>query len=302
MNRRIIIFAVLLAALGSVAQAQTTFNYTGSSTTFEAPAAGTYEITAYGAQGGTSTAGDLNGFSTGGLGAEVGGYFTLTAGQTLSIAVGGAGAGTGGFGYGGGGGSSFVTFDTSPLVIAGGGGGGGLWGNGGPGLVGNNGGSGFSNAGGNGGTGGTGGSGGGTDEYETAGGGGGFYSNGGSGDGPNGGSGFPGLAGGANLDGQGNGGFGGGGGGCGLGGNGGGGGGYSGGGAGGSMGLGGGGGGSYVDSSAITVLNGVSGVASPNGSLNGEIVIAEVPEPSALGLVAVGLLGLLPLLRRRGKV
>jgi hypothetical protein len=60
---------------------------------------------------------------------------------------------------------------------------------------------------------------------------------------------------------------------------------------------GGGGGGSIIDLSAVMVLAEVSGVASPNGSPNGEIIITAVPEPSALVLVAVGTTGLL--IRRR---
>jgi len=77
---------------------------------------------------------------------------------------------------------------------------------------------------------------------------------------------------------------------------GGGGGGYSGG--GGSVG-GGGGGGSIIDLSAIMVLAEVSGVASPNGSPNGEIIITAVPEPTTLALVGLGGLSLLLLRRQR---
>ena len=42
----------------------------------------------------------------------------------------------------------------------------------------------------------------------------------------------------------------------------------------------------------------ISGVASPDDSPNGEIVITAVPEPSALGLVAFGLFALLSVKRR----
>ena len=63
------------------------------------------------------------------------------------------------------------------------------------------------------------------------------------------------------------------------------------------FGFGGGGGGSIIDSSAIIVLAEVSGVASPDGSLNGEIIITEVPEPTSLALT--GLSGLSLLLFRR---
>ena len=85
---------------------------------------GTYDITAYGAQGGTSTSA-----TTGGLGAEIGGAFYLTAGTVLDIAVGAqGGAGTGDLAGGGGGGGSFVLLNagSAPLVVAGGGGGGGV--------------------------------------------------------------------------------------------------------------------------------------------------------------------------------
>jgi hypothetical protein len=84
---------------------------------------------------------------------------------------------------------------------------------------------------------------------------------------------------------------------------GGGGGGYSGGGGGGhgqyndDFGFGGGGGGSIIDSSAIMVLAEVSGIASPDGSPNGEIIITAVPEPTSLALA--GLSGLSLLLFRR---
>jgi len=46
------------------------------------------------------------------------------------------------------------------------------------------------------------------------------------------------------------------------------------------------------------VLAEVSGVASPDGSPNGEIIITAVPEPTTLALVGLGGLSLL-LFRRR---
>ena len=61
--------------------------------------------------------------------------------------------------------------------------------------------------------------------------------------------------------------------------------------------LGRGGGGSIIDSSAIMVLAEVSGVASPGGSPNGEIIITAVPEPTTF--VLAGLSGLSLLLFRR---
>jgi hypothetical protein len=60
---------------------------------------------------------------------------------------------------------------------------------------------------------------------------------------------------------------------------------------------GGAGGGSIIDSSAIMVLAEVSGIASPDGSPNGEIIITAVPEPTSLALA--GLSGLSLLLFRR---
>jgi PKD repeat protein len=240
--------------------------YSGSETTITLNA-GTYYITAYGAAGG----GINNGFATspiGGLGAEMRGEFTFSEPTTLTLLVGGAGSGAGGYFSAGGGGGSFVVDGSTPLVIAGGGGGWDVFGNdGGPGLTGTSGGN---NGGGVGGSGGSGG---------TGGGGGGYSGSGGSGSG---GGGYSFLSGGAggvggpNNDGYGGGGYGGGGGSGTYGG--GGGGGYSGG-AGGSGNGGGGGGGSIIDSSAIMVLAEVSGVASPDGSPNGEIIITTYAYP-----------------------
>jgi Glycine rich protein len=62
------------------------FDYTGSLITFTVPINGTYQIIAFGAQGGGNLAG-----APGGLGAEIGGDFTLMQGEMLRIAVGGAG-------------------------------------------------------------------------------------------------------------------------------------------------------------------------------------------------------------------
>ncbi len=105
--------------------------------------------------------------------------------------------------------------------------------------------------------------------------------------------------GGSFLIGYGGGGYGGGGGG-GVSGGGGGGGGYGGGGGSGEGG-GGGGGGSYIDSSG-TILDEVSGVASPDDSPNGEIIItevSEVPEPTTLALVGLSGLSLSLFCRQR---
>ena len=252
-----------------------------------AGSAGTYEIVAYGAAGGS-------GHQAGGAGAEIGGTFMLAAGQAISILVGGTGATPVPSGYsdngGGGGGGSFVFLDGNALVVAGGGGGGSNNFVGGAGalpgapssfvakVAGGNGGG----YGGHGGSGGTDAAGG------TAG---------------SGGTGFIGGAGG----------FGGGGGGGGGGyigsflwAGGGGGGGYIGGagGAGGSStsAQAGNGGVSYLDAS---VLDGTSIlIAGGNSNTFGEVVITElgaasaVPESDAAAMVAVGF-GLLVLARRR---
>lgn len=94
---------------------------TGSIQTWTVPAAGTYTIEAWGAQGG----GGMNG---GGLGAYIKGDVVLNAGNVLKILVGQAPVIEGNDGYyggsGGGGGGTFVTSSSnSPLIIAGGGGG-----------------------------------------------------------------------------------------------------------------------------------------------------------------------------------
>ena len=97
----------------------TTFSYDGHIDTFTAPAAGTYEITAIGAQGG-------NGSRGGGDGEQVVGDFQLTQGEVLQIAVGGTGSNNAG-GGGGGGGSFVVAPGSVALEVAGGGGGGRAW-------------------------------------------------------------------------------------------------------------------------------------------------------------------------------
>jgi hypothetical protein len=259
--------------------------FTGSETNITLNA-GTYDITAYGAKGGSFEPSARD--TPGGLGAEMGAEFSFSAPTTLVLLVGGSG-GTGFYYGGGGGGGSFIVNGTTALVVAGGGGGGfgdssGTYsGVGGPGLTTTSGGTFGFGAG----TGGSGGSGGGGTTYPGGGGGGGggLYGNGGNAAGTgSGGGGFGFFSGG----GGGSSGtyFGGGGGYAGgYGGGGGGGGGYpgSGGGGGYSGGSGGGGGGgSIIDSSAIMVLAEISGVASPDDSPNGEIIITAVPGPNTL--------------------
>ena len=103
------------------------FSYSGSTASYAAPVTGLYRIIAEGARGGSLV---FNGQPPddsdpdGGFGARIGGDILLTAGQQLTIAVGGAGfnAPGGNFGPSGGGGS-FVLLGPglAPLVIAGGG-------------------------------------------------------------------------------------------------------------------------------------------------------------------------------------
>jgi hypothetical protein len=243
--------------------------FTGSMTTITLNP-GTYDITAYGAQGGYGGGGEYGATSSGGLGAEMSAEFSFSGLTTLTILVGGSGyGGSSTYSGGGGGGGSFAVEGSTPLVVAGGGGGGGAGNNGSLGLIGTSGGDG----GGSGGSGGGGaiqGSGGGG----FAGGGGSFFAGGGgssfiSGGNPGAGH-SPGAGGG--YGGGGGGGFA----------SGGGGGGYSGGGGGGYSN--GGGGGSIIDSSAVAIITEVSGVASPDGSPNGEIIITAVPKPITLAL------------------
>jgi hypothetical protein len=276
-------YATLTVQLLTLAQTNI-FLFTGSETNLTLPP-GTYTITAYGAQGGAGLG------STGGLGAEMEGEFSFSGLTTLTLLVGGNGGGGSQYYSGGGGGGSFVVNGSSALVVAGGGGGGVYGGSGGTaGLATTNGGNGLVGFYGNsGGVGGVAGGGGGVGDSFGGGGGGGFLGNGVSGGYGAGGFSFEnGSAGGTTSSGGGGAGGGYGGGGASGRQGGGGGGGYSGGGAGEGNGGGGGGGGSIIDASAITNLAEVSGIASPDGSPNGEIIITVVPAPPALGVATYG--------------
>jgi hypothetical protein len=303
------ILGVFAASAMPLSAHATTFSYDGTIDTYTVVTTGIYDVFAAGAQGGD------NANSYGGLGATVEGDILLTAGQVLSIVVGGAGINglpyPGGWASSGGGGS-FVFEGAVPaalnaLAVAGGGGGAGYyWAgeNGGAGQAGLNGGAGGGSSPG---AGGVAGAGGGSGPDTSGGGGAGLLGNGASNsDGDYGGGGghsLPSFAGGASEGDGPAGSFGGGG----AGGfnYGGGGGGYSGGGAGGlnygggadgSPG-GGGGGGSYLseafsDDVAIAFAN----------SGNGEVDITRVsavPEPATLSLLAIGMFGLRMTRRRR---
>jgi Glycine rich protein len=118
LKRTYLILALASACLVPGTALADTFSLTGSVQQFTAPTAGEYDIVAYGASGGNSV-----GYA-GGLGAEIGGDFSLMAGEILDIYVGGAGQNKA-IGSGGGGGGTFVVVDSTnaPLAIAGGGGG-----------------------------------------------------------------------------------------------------------------------------------------------------------------------------------
>ena len=284
--------ALALMALAAPAAADTVPFVALGSKTFAAPETGVYDILAIGAQGG-----DSNGF--GGLGAEVGGDFRLTAGEVLSIVVGLDGNGPQGFPSftgDGGGGTLVLTSTGTALLIAGGGGGASDEWDGGPGLISGNGGNAYGGPGGNGGVDGSGGGAG--VAPDAAGGGGGLNSAGGGGLGGFSGDGVSG-AGGAQ------GGGGGGGGGNLFGSFGGGGGGFSGGGGGGDGGIvdgvdaGGGGGGSL--NTAFANLIGFDGVQSGNGEVEIDFVGPAIPEPSTWAMLLLGFAGLGALAYRRNE-
>ncbi|MBV8796806.1 MAG: hypothetical protein JO136_17885, partial [Hyphomicrobiales bacterium] len=103
--KRLLLTSASLLALMTAAQtaSATTFLYSGAIVDFTIPATGTYQITAFGAQGGSAGGGEI-GLAHGGGGAEIRGDFVLTKGDVLQIAVGGAGDASADGGGGGGGG------------------------------------------------------------------------------------------------------------------------------------------------------------------------------------------------------
>jgi hypothetical protein len=301
MKMRTLAAAFLIGALsaGDAAQATTVFDYTGTVETFDVTTTGVYDITAFGAQGGGYAS-----FGAGGLGAEIGGNVTLSAGTILTILVGGAGGG--GVDASGGGGSTWIVDGATPLVVAGGGGGGAYccgFAGGPPKLSPGGGGLALSSGSGSGKGGGAGG--------EFAGGGGGYHSSGGPGGSINNGEGGGYIAGSIALGGNstesyggsgGSGGSGGGGGGytggLAYGGWGGGGGGYTGGNGGMAYGGSGGGGGSSFLASTVTELVSIAGENSGNGSAT--IMGVPAPEAPAWATLLVGL-GLGVVVYRRNK-
>jgi hypothetical protein len=112
-------------ALASASQAAAvTFNYTGADVSYTINP-GTYRISVFGAQGG-STAGSV-GVADGGLGAGVSAIYRI--GQTLDLRIGVGGTAPGNEFAAGGGGASFVDFEIGDpgltiLLLVGGGGGG----------------------------------------------------------------------------------------------------------------------------------------------------------------------------------
>ena len=287
---------ILIALFGLTASLQAgAILYSGSMSQYIVPVTGIYQVVAFGAAGGASGA-LLSGTGLGGDGAEIGGDFTLLAGEILDLYIGGQG-GPGEY-AGGGGGGTFVVTATGTLLLAAGGGGGGYGS-----INGLNANTGTFGGGSNGGTNGNGG--GALPDGDHGGGGGGGYLSVGiaaaAGCPDVGGGAFPGLAGGTDgetgytytLD-AGSGGYGGGGGGCfsdGAGG----GGGFSGGGGGDSPDLSlfsvgeGGGGGSSWDPSITNLMTSPTGRFDNNGVVTIDLESEGTPEPPPLVFVAIGL-------------
>lgn len=109
---------VLVDTAGTNVTGVDTFFFTGTDQLFVVPGCvSALTITAVGAGGGDIT---NNGGSPGGLGASLTGSFTVQAGDTLHVLVGGKGNGGQQYTSGGGGGSG-VSANGQPMIIAGGG-------------------------------------------------------------------------------------------------------------------------------------------------------------------------------------
>ena len=122
-----------LAMLACVAEAEAEkFMFTGGEQSFPVLVSGEYSLDVLGASGGNGA----EVIAIGGLGAEVSGDIVLTAGETLTLFVGGQGQTGNRGGGGGGGGGGFVFLGTSVLAVAAGGGRGGYALGGGPGQAG----------------------------------------------------------------------------------------------------------------------------------------------------------------------
>ena len=89
------------------------YGHTGTIVDVTVATTGTYDITAYGAQGG----GALPSSTLGGKGAQIEGQFTLTAGEQLEIVVGGASK-SGDMSIGGGGGAAALSYSRSAAAAA----------------------------------------------------------------------------------------------------------------------------------------------------------------------------------------
>ena len=127
MKRLLLTSASLLAlmAAASATSAKTfefPFSFTGAIVDFVIPMTGTYEILAFGAQGGDGST-DNDDRRCRRQGRQIQGDFQLTAGDQLEIVVGGAGQSSSYYGGGGGGGSFVIGPHGKLLLVAGGGGG-----------------------------------------------------------------------------------------------------------------------------------------------------------------------------------
>ena len=128
MTKRMMTSVLLAVSAGAPSARAAVLGYTGSAQTYTVPATGFYDVTAVGGGGGMSS-GYLFQPQPGGVGASVTDTLRLTAGQTVTVLVGGRGAdpteSNVSFNGAGGGGGTFVTRGGTALLVAGGGGGGG---------------------------------------------------------------------------------------------------------------------------------------------------------------------------------